>query len=76
MKGNADHRTSNSARRENYERPDRDQFTELPGSDKRSGGKKWRKMVQDGLDPDEDDGTTFPLQYQGRFYNFVESVYL
>ena len=51
------------AKVEYYERPERDQFTELPGSDKPTGGELWRDATK-VPDPDADDGTNFPLEFQ------------
>ena len=63
IKGNT--RSSAAEKLEYYERPPRDQFTELPGSDnEETGGKKWRTLGNP--DADDPEGKIFPLEFQDR----------
>ena len=60
IKGNAI--TGSPGSISNYHRPERDEFTELPGSDKEEGGAAWRAYAGD-IDSAPD--SVFPDEYKG-----------
>ena len=64
IKGNAI--TGSAGSISNYERPERDQFTELPGSDKEEGGVTWRAYAaNNGGEIDGAPAEIFPEEFQG-----------
>ena len=59
----------------NYERPERDEFTELPGSDKEEGGVAWRAYAAvNGGEIDGAPASVFPEEFQGTLCNNKKSA--